>query len=194
MTTATKDIAVPTAVERQRSVTYIPDDKPVNHGLPNPPDNRRPAWAMAEPPERDAAMVGLFPEDCARAERFWGWLMERRRTAAERAQRGYVFLHKQERLDKEDRALYLALLRYVRWCEWAWWELTTWYAPAGLISRPTTLWLPLPTFPGIDGEVSVVRELNGLPGCVLLEDVLAATHEWAWNAGYLTDIDEEETT
>jgi hypothetical protein len=158
--------------------------------LPRPPTGNRPdwqagAWAL---PTRDEAGLALFAEEYAAAERFWAWLADCYTETAARCRRGYAYLTSAERPDEESFALYEALTRWLDWCETAYWLLLRWYGPENPCPR---LRLPFPELH--DGErhrLTIVRELRGVPGEVLLEDAL-----WHWRAQLilshrLTDVGE----
>jgi hypothetical protein len=158
--------------------------------LPRPPRGNRPdwlagAWAL---PRRDAGGLALFAEEYAAAERFWAWLADRYAETAIRLRRGYAYLTSAERPDEESFALYEALTRWADWCETASWLLLRWYGPENACPR---LRLPLPDLHDGDGHrLTMVRELRGVPGEVLLEDAL-----WHWRAQLiltrrLTDVGE----
>jgi hypothetical protein len=158
--------------------------------LPKPPRGNRPVWLASAwaLPKRDEGGLALFPDEYAAAERFWAWLAGCYEQTAARCRRGYAYLTSAERPDEESFALYEALTRWLDWGETAYWLLLRWYGPENPCPR---LRLPLPDLHDGDGHrLTVVRELRGVPGEVLLEDAL-----WHWRAQLilshrLTDVGE----
>ena len=145
--------------------------------LPKPPKGNRPAWlagAGALPP-RDPGGLALFAEAYAAAERFWAWLADCYAQTADRLRAGHAYLSGEGQRDDEGFALYEALLRWADWCETAFWLLARWYGPENPCPR---LRLPFPELHDGEGHrLTVVRELRGVPGEILLEDAL-----WHWRA------------
>ena len=138
--------------------------------LPKPPRGNRPAWLAGAGglPKRDAAGLELFAEEYAAAERFWAWLGDCSAQTADRLRAGHAYLSGEGQRDDEGFALYEALLRCADWCETAYWLLARWYGPENPCPR---LRLPLPDLHDGDGHrLTIVRELRGVPGEVLLED------------------------
>ena len=145
--------------------------------LPKPPTGNRPAWLAGAGalPRRDAAGLALFAEEYAAAERCWAWLADCYAQTADRLRAGHAYLSGEGQRDDESFALYEALLRWADWCEAAYWLLARWYGPENPCPR---LRLPLPEFHDGNGHrLTVVRELRGVPGEILLEDAL-----WHWRA------------
>ena len=158
--------------------------------LPRPPRGNRPAWLVGTGalPPRDAGGLALFAEEYAAAERFWAWLADCYAETAARLRRGYAYLTSAEKPEEDAFALYEALRRWADWCETAYWLLARWYGPENPCPR---LRLPLPELhDGTGHRLTVVRELRGVPGEILLEDAL-----WHWRAQLilshrLTDVGE----
>lgn len=145
--------------------------------LPKPPKGTRPEWLAGawKLPPRDEASLALFVEEYASAERFWAWLGDGYDQTANRCRRGYAYLTSADKPDDGSFALYETLLRWLDWYEAAYWLLMAWYGPGHTCRR---LRLPLADFHDGDGNrLTVVRELRGVPGEVLLEDAL-----WHWRA------------
>jgi hypothetical protein len=158
--------------------------------LARPPKGNRPdwlagAWAL---PKRDEAGLALFAEEYAAAERFWAWLADCYTQTADRLRRGYAYLTGEGQQDEEAFALYEALGRWADWCATAYWLLLRWYGAENSCAR---LRLPFPELhDGAGHRLTIVRELRGVPGELLLEDAL-----WHWRAQLiltrrLTDVGE----
>jgi hypothetical protein len=186
-TTETRDIDVP-AGEPPTLLDAIKEHEekhPHLAGLPAPPDTRPPLWltqALPDGPLRDDGAVHLHRARYVEADRFYGWLLDTRRRLALRAQKGYAYLVKTPGTPPRARALYLDLMTWMAWCDAALYGLTLWYAPPGAAPRPHALLLPflVDTMVGATASVRgprLVRDLSGLEGDVLLEEVLATVRD-----------------
>lgn len=156
--------------------------------LPHPPKGTRPDWLAGawKCPPRDEGGLALFVEEYASAERFWAWVADCYEQTANRCRRGYAYLTSADKPDDESFQLYESLTRWLDWCEMSYWLLMAWYTPVINCKR---LRLPLPELHDGSGHpLTIVRELRGVPGEILLEDAL-----WHWRTHLilthaLTDI------
>lgn len=161
-----------------------------NTDLPHPPSAERPAWARVDAPSRDPAQRTLFHDETERADELWKWLAISRGLCAERARKGYTFLSELSyKPEPEDVELYKHLLRWVAWCDSAYWLLTKWYGDDICEEPCQSLIVPFNDFPTADYlPLRVVRELHGLADEILMEDAIEIWRAASIRSGYLVPV------